>query len=105
LGERYGPIRQMMLSSRVWESRPRRLTVGARVVRLGWFTSMDPALVIATTEQGDQLDLLVVPPGTAEAAALRAMARAADPADTLRAPDIDDPSYRAVKLHPAPLSG
>jgi hypothetical protein len=55
---------------------------------MGWFTSLDPALLIATTERGDQIDLLVVPPGTARATARAAMARAADPADTTHAPAI-----------------
>src|SRR5688572_29184450 len=62
LGERYGPIRQLMLNNHVWDNRFRRLAVGARVVRLGWFASVDPGLAIAITEQGNQLDLLVVPP-------------------------------------------
>lgn len=88
LGERYGPIRQMMLNIHTWDSHPRRLAVGTRVVRLGWLVSVDPALAIASTESGDQLDLLVVPPQTVEASARSAMARAADPADTTRAPDI-----------------
>jgi hypothetical protein len=47
-----------------------------------------PALVIATTGSGEQIDLLVVPPRTAEAAARAAMARAADPTSTMRAPQI-----------------
>jgi hypothetical protein len=59
--------------------------MGARIVRMGWFSSLDPALVIATTDRGDQVDLLVVPPDTAEAVAREAMARAADPADLTRA--------------------
>ena len=88
LSERYGPIRQMMLNGDAWDTHPRRLPVGTRVIRLGWFTTLDPALAIATTERGDQLDLLVVPPNTAETAAQRAMERAADPADTTRAPAI-----------------
>jgi hypothetical protein len=77
-----------MLNSRVWDNRVRRLAVGGRVLRLGWFASADPALAIATTDHGDQLDLLVVPPRTTEAAARNAMARAADPTNTMRAPDI-----------------
>src|SRR5689334_20560048 len=85
LGERYGPIRRMMLNPTSWDRRPGRLAVGTRIVRIGWFASVDPALAIATTESGDQLDLLVVPPGTAESAADDAMARAADPRDTTRA--------------------
>ena len=88
LDGRFGLIRQVLLNGDAWDCRFRRLAVGARVVRMGWFTSLDPALLIATTERGDQLDLLVVPPGTARAAARAAMARAADPADTTRAPGI-----------------
>jgi hypothetical protein len=88
LSELYGPIRQLMLNRDSWDPQPRRLVVDARVVRIGWFASVDPALVIATTESGDQLDLLVVPTGTAESDARDAMARAADPADTTRAPRI-----------------
>jgi Family of unknown function (DUF5994) len=88
LNERYGPIRQVMLNSTAWDSRFRRLMVGPRAVRTGWFTSLDPALVIATTDSGDQVDLLVVPPSTAEGAARAAMARAADPTNTMRAPQI-----------------
>ena len=88
LSERYGPIRNVMLNNGVWGGRFRRLTVGARVVRMGWYASLDPALAIATTEGGDQLDLLVVPPQTSEADADSAMSRAADPADTTRAPQL-----------------
>jgi len=88
LNDRYGTVRQIMLNSETWTSRFRHLVVGSRTVRLGWFRSLDPALAIVTTDGGDQLDLLVVPPATAEAAALGAMAQAADPANTLRAPAI-----------------
>jgi hypothetical protein len=88
LDDRFGPIRQMLLNSGAWDCRFRRLAVGARVVRMGWFTSLDPALLIATTDRGDQIDLLVVPPATTAATARSAMARAADPADTTRAPGI-----------------
>jgi Family of unknown function (DUF5994) len=98
LSDRYGPIRYVMLNSRAWDSRFRRLAVGAGVVRMGWFASLDPALAIATTERGDQLDLLVVPPPTPEAVARNAMAQAADPANILRAPDV----LAAVAAAPVP---
>ncbi len=88
LGERYGPIRQLMLNSAAWDTRFHRLAVGSRRVRMGWFTSLHAAVAVATTEHGDQVDLLVVPPGTAEGVAQAALARSADPANTLRAPDI-----------------
>jgi hypothetical protein len=97
LSQRYGPVRQLMLNRRSWDTWPRRLAVGTRVVRIGWFASVDPALAIATTDRGDQLDLLVVPPDTADAPAHRAMAQAADPADTTRAPDI----LTAITAQPA----
>ena len=82
------PVPLVYRDSDAWDRRFRRLAIGSRVVRMGWFTSLDPALLIATTERGDQIDLLVVPPGTARATARAAMARAADPADTTRAPAI-----------------
>lgn len=88
LAARYGPIRQLMLTSTAWSSRFRRLAVGAGVVRMGWFATMDPALLIATTDRGEQLDLLVVPPRTAATTAEQAMVTAADPTNVLRAPDI-----------------
>src|SRR3982751_4092370 len=50
LGARFGPIRQLMLASTAWDSRFRRLAVGGAVIRMGWFASMDPALLIAMTD-------------------------------------------------------
>lgn len=87
VASRYGPIRQLMLND-AWDSRFRQLAVGAGAVRMGWYATLDPALLIATTDRGDQLDLLVVPPKTAAATAERAMAAGADPANTMRAPNI-----------------
>ena len=88
LSDRYGQIRYLMVNNRTWDRSFRRLAVGTAVIRTGWFASLDPALLIATTDTGDQLDILVVPPHTAASAAERAMAAAADPADTRRAADI-----------------
>jgi hypothetical protein len=88
LSERYGRIRHIMLNIHSWDGRFRRLAVGADVVRIGWFDTLDPALLVATTGRDDQVDLLVVPPGTTPEAAERAMATAADPANLRHAPDI-----------------
>ncbi|MFI2709285.1 DUF5994 family protein [Micromonospora sp. NPDC018662] len=88
LSERHGRIRHLMLNLRTWDSRFRRLTVGPDVVRIGWFDTLDPALLVATTGRDVQVDLLVVPPGTPRAAAEWAMATAADPTNLRRAPDI-----------------
>jgi hypothetical protein len=100
LAARYGPIRQVMLNSAAWDSRFRRLAVGAGVVRMGWFATMDPALLIATTDRGNQIDLLVVPPRTAATAAEQAMATAANPTNVMRAPDI-----LAVRAAPRAAAG
>jgi hypothetical protein len=88
LGARYGPIRHVMLNSGAWDSRFRKLAVGADVIRMGWFSSLDTALLIATTDGGDQIDILVVPPATPAATAEQAMARAADPTNATHGPDI-----------------
>lgn len=88
LTERYGPIRNVMLNRAAWDSQFRRLAVGAGQVRVGWFTTLAPSLLVATTERGEQIELLVVPPSASAAAAQRAMTTAADPTNTLRAPDI-----------------
>ena len=88
LDERYGHIRRLMLSSATWDGRFRRLGVGGREIRIGWFSTVDPAVLIATTDSGDQVDLLVVPPHTPEAVAHSAMATAADPANRLRGPAV-----------------
>ena len=85
LSARYGTVRQLMLNSVTWDSRFRRLAVGEGVVRAGWFASVDPAVLIATTYDGDQIDLLVVPPSTATGPAEKAMKQAADPANRTRA--------------------
>lgn len=88
LSDRYGRIRNVILNNGAWDSRFRRLVVGTDVVRVGWFDSLDTALLIATTDRGDQLDLLVVPPDSTAVAAEQAMATAADPTNSMHAPDI-----------------
>lgn len=98
LSTRYGTIRQLMLNSATWDTRFRRLAVGDGVVRLGWFASVDPAVAIATTYDGDQIDLLVVPPRTAATAAGKAMTEAADPANPTRASAI----LATISATPAP---
>jgi hypothetical protein len=100
LAARFGPIRQLMLTCTAWDSRFRRLAVGAGIVRVGWFASMHPALLIATTDRGDQIDLLVVPPRTTAATAKQAMATAANPTNVVRAPDI-----LTAKADPRPAPG
>ena len=88
LSARYGPIRHVMLSSATWGGGSRRLAVGDRTVRMGWFASQDAALAIAITDRDDQIDLLVLPADRPGAAAEQAMTAAADPADAGHAADL-----------------
>jgi hypothetical protein len=97
LSARYGQIRQVMLNSATWNARFERLAVDAGVVRMGWFTSVDPGVLIATTEQGVQVDLLVVPPGTSRDVAEAVMRQAVDPANRLRA-------AKMIATLPAPVA-
>jgi hypothetical protein len=87
LSDRYGPIRRVMLNSVMWKGDFRRLAFATAVIRVGWFASLDAAVLIATTDTGDQLDILVVPPDTAPGAADRAMTAAVDSTDMRRAPE------------------
>lgn len=89
LDERCGRlVTRLMLGAAGWDSRPRRMNVAGRVVRLGWFASLPVGLLTAIWRNGDRVDLLVVPPDTTAASAAAAMSAAADVANTLHAPDI-----------------
>ena len=79
-----------------WETAPQRLAADGRTIRLGWFRSIDPQLLDLTgdTTRG-RLDLLVVPPDTAAAAARQAFTAASDRANRRT------PTAVLVALHPA----
>jgi Family of unknown function (DUF5994) len=81
-------VTSVMLNGRAWDSHPRRIRVAGRVVRLGWFASLDACLVIATTSNDQRVDLLVVSADATPAPAHAAMGIAVDGAPTLRAADI-----------------
>src|SRR5215211_2308503 len=83
-----GRVTRVMLGTAGWDSRPRRLGVAGRVVRLGWFTTLPVGLLTAICANGDRVDLLVVPPNTGVVTAQAAMALAARAANTIHAPDI-----------------
>lgn len=73
-------ITRVVYNPESWDPAPRRLRADGRIVRLGWFRSIDPNLVYLTGNYGDnRVELLVVPPDTAPAASALAMTRAASP--------------------------
>src|SRR5689334_18544429 len=79
LNDRFGPIQQLMLNAESWDGRFRRLAVGSRDVRVEWFSAGKAGTLTATTDHGDQIDLLVVPPDATAAVANAAMTAASDP--------------------------
>jgi hypothetical protein len=99
LAARYGTIRRLMLNGGAWDNHADRLVVGTLVVRVDWFASLHNALLVATTSLGEQLELLVMAPQTPAATATRAARIAADPANTLRTPDV---MTAAAAIRPAP---
>jgi len=88
LDSRRTPVTSVMLNGQAWDGHPRRIRVADRLVRLGWFTSLDPCLLIATTSDDQRVDLLVVSPDTAPTTANAAMHTATDGEPTLRAAAI-----------------
>lgn len=88
LADRYGTIRSVMLNRAVWDGHFRRLSVGGRGLRMSWYVTLGPALMIVTTDDGDQLELLVVPPSATEWTAHQAMTAAADRANSSGASDL-----------------
>jgi len=88
IDERCGRVTRLMLGPAGWDSQPRRLSAAGRVVKLGWFAGQPAGLLTVFCGSNSRVDLLVVPPGTAEADALAAMELAASAASLADAPDI-----------------
>ncbi len=105
LTPRYGRIRKIMLNDVVWHNRFRRLAVGADVVRIGWFTTLESSLLILFTDRNERLDLLVVPPATPSAVAQHAMTVAASSANMIRAADILKPGLARAEVVGAHVIG
>jgi hypothetical protein len=87
IDDRCGRVTRLMLGPAGWDSQPRWLGDAGQVVSLDWFPGQ-PAGVLTAFCDGDRVDLLVVPPGTAEAGALWAMDLAAQAVSLIRVPDI-----------------
>jgi Family of unknown function (DUF5994) len=60
LDARQTRVTLIMLNPRRWQSRPRRIEVADRTVRVGWFLDLDKAILIATTSGHRRIDLLVI---------------------------------------------
>lgn len=74
---------RIMLNPAAWEEHPRRISVNGRIVRVGWFTTLDANLLIATTATDRRVDLLVVPSTVSAGWAAAAATMATDGEPTL----------------------
>jgi hypothetical protein len=88
LDSRRGPITHLLFDAGEWDEHPRRLVMTGHRVRLGWSAFSPANLMIAICDNGDRLDLLVIPPGTDQRVATAAMTMATDAAKPVRAQDI-----------------
>ncbi len=76
----WGRITRVAVNPMLWPVVPRRVTVGDRVLKIGWFTpELDPHKLLLLSYGVGRWDLLVIPPETDTAAAHRLMAAASDP--------------------------
>jgi hypothetical protein len=88
IGKLRGPVTRLVLSVNDWDNHPRRLAVAGRVLRLGYFTSQPTSLLTALCDDGDRVDLLIVPPDTAPSIADAAMRLAATTSNRVHAQHI-----------------
>ena len=77
LNSHVGTVFRITLNQTTWQSTPRRIAVPGHTVRLGWHGPRDIHELSVSGAGRDRLDLLVVPPDTAEEHAYAAMATAA----------------------------
>lgn len=88
MSERHLPLGRIMLNPGTWETHPHRIATGDRTTRVGWFDTLGTDLLIATTDDGHRVDLLVLDPGLPPPTARTAMEMATTGADTLSADTI-----------------
>lgn len=84
----HGTIVRLALGADGWDARPKRLFIGDRKIRLGFFASQSRSLLTATTENYGRVDLLVIAPDTPADTAEAAMTIAANPDNRLPAEKI-----------------
>ncbi len=95
-----GPVTRLVLSSQDWDSRPHRLRVAERVLRLGYFTSQPANLLTALCDNGERVDLLTITPDTEPGIAEAAMRLAATAGNLVYAQHILDHLNRSRSPNP-----
>lgn len=84
----HGPVTRLILAASGWNNHPRRLGINGRVVRLGYYTSQPANLLTALCDNGQRVDLLVVPADTDVDTANTAMILAATATNVVHAEHI-----------------
>jgi Family of unknown function (DUF5994) len=98
----HAPVTRLVLSASGWDKCPRYLGVAGRVVRLGYFTSQPGAVLTALCDDGDRVDLLVVPPDTPSNTADVAMILAASTSKVAHAEHILSWNVHRYQQDPPP---
>ncbi|WP_051366061.1 DUF5994 family protein [Hamadaea tsunoensis] len=93
-----GLVSRLVLNAEFWDSRPGRLRVADRVLRLGYFASQPVSLLTALCDNGERVDLLVVAPGTDPGAARAALLTSATTGNLVHAQSILGSLVRPVGL-------
>lgn len=73
LPDRIGRITRVSLNMKMWDPTPNRVPTATRILKVGWFTVIDPDLLALSDEQGHRILLAVIPPETATDVAERAL--------------------------------
>ena len=68
-----GRITRVSLNMRMWDPTPNRVPTATRILKVGWFTVIDPDLLTLSDAEGHRILLAVVPPETATDVAERAL--------------------------------
>jgi hypothetical protein len=92
LHKRGSRVSRVLFNPGTWDSfDQRKLAADGRVIRVGWFRTMDPHVLTLTSAAGaDRLDLLIVPPMSSPDVAERAIAKAVTASNHLSASAVLD---------------
>jgi Family of unknown function (DUF5994) len=107
-----GVITRVALNLTAWDSTPRRVAVGDRIVAVGWFHAINADTISLTREHHRRVTLLVVPPQATAAAAAVALTMAAEGSDSVQPAAIlaasgitaADPVGASAARHPSSTS-
>jgi hypothetical protein len=84
----HGPIRRAVYSRPDWDTAPRKVTAGPRVIKVGSFPRDDTHVLIVQLSDGRRLTLLVVPPDFSQGQGEEAMLAACTPGNRHTAADL-----------------